>query len=157
MDWTVQGAQRAAADGLLPQWVGGFLARSGNLVLAAALAQRPHWWLGPLRLPLADIRRLAGPEPDAVCPVAPAEWDAEVGAMAGSIGRGWEPPPLLVEARGDLLLLQDGNHRYAALVRDGAQEGWVIVYGDDPEDRERFRRRYGITPSGSPTPARPAR
>lgn len=156
-DWTLGGAQRAAGEGRLPEWVGGFLAATGNLVLAAALAQRPHWWLGPVRLPLAELRRLAGPEPDAVCPIPAEQWEADVAAMVASLGRGWVPPPLLVEARGERLLVQDGSHRFAALVRAGAHDGWVILYGDDPADRDRCCIRLGISPDGPLPPAGPAR
>ena len=31
------------------------------------------------------------------------------------------------------LLLQDGNHRFEALSRDGAEGAWVLVYFDGPE------------------------
>ena len=40
--------------------------------------------------------------------------------MDESIEAGWEPPPLLAEYRAGRLLLQDGNHRYEALKREGA-------------------------------------
>jgi hypothetical protein len=39
------------------------------------------------------------------------------------------------------VLLQDGNHRFEALRREGASEAWVLVYFDDPEERDAFRRR----------------
>src|SRR5256885_11753784 len=48
--FSLAGAFAAAADGddTLARWVGDFLASHGsdNAVLAAALAQDPHWWLG---------------------------------------------------------------------------------------------------------------
>jgi hypothetical protein len=69
-------------------------------VLAAALAQKRHWWLGPIRVRLDDLVRLAGPGPDSVVRVAPEEWEDDVEEMRESLDQGWEPPPLLAEYRG---------------------------------------------------------
>jgi hypothetical protein len=123
--------------------VGDFLASRGsdNAALAAGLAQRPHWWLGPLRVQLADLVPLAGPDDDALCPVEPDEWEDEVEPLEELVEEGWEPPPLLAQYRSGGLLLQDGNHRYEALQRAGESEAWVIVWFDDAHDRDEFLRR----------------
>jgi hypothetical protein len=107
-------------------------------VLAAALAQREHWWVGPVEVPLDDLVRLAGPEDDALVPVEADEWEDEVGDMEQSLEEGWEPPPLLAEYQAGRLLLQDGNHRYEALQRDGAPAAWVLIYFEDPGDRDAY-------------------
>jgi hypothetical protein len=60
--------------------------------------------------------------------------------MEESVEQGWEPPPLLAEFRDGRLLLQDGNHRYEALVRAGAPSAWVLVYFDDTAERDAFSR-----------------
>jgi ParB-like nuclease domain len=134
-------ARAAAAEDRTAIWVGDFLASHGsdNEVLAAALAQKQHWWLGPLRIPLEDLVRLAGPEDDALVPIDEGEWEDDIGDMEESIEEGWEPPPLLAEYQDGRLLLQDGNHRYEALQREGVSDTWVLVYFDDPADRDRFR------------------
>src|SRR5204863_9495722 len=119
--FSLAGAFAAAEEDSLADWVGDFLSSRGsdNAVLAAALAQDRHWWLGPVRVPVDDFVRLAGPEREAECPIEPRDWDGDVGAMEASLEDGWEPPPLLAEYRDGRLLLQDGNHRYEALVRGG--------------------------------------
>jgi hypothetical protein len=124
----------------LPTWVGSFLASRGsdNAVLAAALAQDRHWWLGPLRVPLEDLVRLAGPEDDVLVPVKPQEWENDIATMEGSLEEGWEPPPLLAEYREGRLLLQDGNHRYEALARADATDAWVLVWFDSEAERDEF-------------------
>jgi hypothetical protein len=58
--------------------------------------------------------------------------------MEESVEEGWEPPPLLAEFQNGRLLLQDGNHRYEALVRAGARNAWVLIYFDNPEARDAF-------------------
>ena len=143
--FSLASARRAAETGQLAQWVGAFLASPGsdNAPLAVALAQRRHRWFGPVHVPVDDLVRLAGPEQDVLVTVDEAEWEGDVETMVDSFDDGWEPPPLLCEWRHGELLLQDGNHRSEALVRDGAVDVWVLVYSDDPfaalDDRLRTR------------------
>ncbi len=136
-------ARAAAADGRIATWVGEFLASRGsdNAILGAALAQREHWWVGPVRVPLDDLVRLAGPEDEALVPIEADEWEDDVGDMEEAIEDGWEPPPLLAEYQDGRLLLQDGNHRYEALQREGEPGAWVLVYFDDPAPRDAWAQR----------------
>ena len=88
--FSVTSAFQAAADDELPLWVGEFLASrgSGNATLAAGLAQREHWWLGPLWLPLELLVPLAGADDDVLIPIDEDEWESDVSAMEESIARG---------------------------------------------------------------------
>jgi hypothetical protein len=140
--FSLASAFAAADDEALARWVGEFLASRGsdNAVLAAALAQDNHWWLGPVLVPIDELVRLAGPEDDVLCPIEPREWEGDVDAMEDSLDEGWQPPPLLAEHRDGALLLQDGNHRYEALVRAGETHAWTLIWFDDPREREQFRR-----------------
>lgn len=136
----LESACAAAARDETALWVGQLLASPGsdNAVLAAALAQEEHWWVGPVRIPVGDLVRLAGPEDDALCEIDSDDWEADVSAMTESVESGWEPPPLLAEFQAGRLLLQDGNHRYEALVREGAAHAWVLIYFRTPADRDRY-------------------
>jgi hypothetical protein len=139
--FTLQSAFDASRRGELAIWVGDFLASRGsdNATLAASLAQQEHAWLGPTRVSLDELVQLAGPkDEDVLCPVEPREWERGVRAMEQSIEHEWQPPPLLVEHRDGQLLLQDGNHRYDALVRAGHDDAWVIIWFDDPNDKARY-------------------
>ena len=136
----LRSAQRAAERDEIALWVGGLLASPGsdNEILAAALAQKQHWWVGPVELPLEDLVRLAGPEDDALVPVDDDVWEADISAMEESVEEGWEPPPLLAEHQDGRLLLQDGNHRYEALSRSGAPTAWVLIYFDDEASHREY-------------------
>ncbi len=138
--FSLASAQAAAAAGRTAIWVGDFLASRGsdNVVLAAALAQRPHWWVGPIPIPLRDLERLAGPEEDVLVRVPPDEWEDDVEAMQEHLEHGWEPPPVLAEYRDGRLLLQDGNHRYEALAREHESHAWTLVFFDSPAEQESF-------------------
>ncbi|HVJ97288.1 MAG TPA: hypothetical protein VNC41_10710 [Acidimicrobiia bacterium] len=138
--FSLASARAAAADDQTAIWVGDFLASRGsdNAVLAAALAQDKHWWLGPLEVPLDSLVRLAGPEDEALVPIEEDEWEDDVGNMEESLEDGWEPPPLLAEWQDGRLLLQDGNHRYEALARAGEEAAWVLIYFPSESARDAF-------------------
>jgi len=144
--FTLGSARAAAADGELARWVGDFLASAGssNEVLAAALAQDRHWWLGPVEVPVDDLVRLAGPEDETLCLIEPEEWEDDVDGMEESLDDGWQPPPLLAEYQDGRLLLQDGNHRFEALLRAGASHAWTLVYFDDPRALDEFRETAAL-------------
>ena len=40
----------------------------------------------------------------------------------------WDMPPLIVENHGIHYELNDGNHRFEALIRLGVKEYWVIIW-----------------------------
>lgn len=138
--FSLASARQAGEEGRLPLWVGDFLASRGsdNEVLAAALAQRRHAWLGPVRVPIERIVRISGPEPDVLIPVDPDVWEDDVEAMHDAVEDGWEPPPVLIEHTDGELLLQDGTHRLEALVRAGETEAWAVVYSADEASRDRL-------------------
>ena len=53
-------------------------------------------------------------------------------------------PPLLAEYQDGRLLLQDGNHRFEALLRAGASHAWTLVYFDDPRALDEFRETAAL-------------
>lgn len=153
--YSLSTARAAATEGRLAEWVGDFLASRGsdNATLAAGLAQRPHRWWGPLRVDLDHLVRLAGPEDEVECPIEPEEWEDDVESMEAEVEEGWEPPPLLAELRSGELLVQDGNHRYEALLRAGESSAWVIVWSDedDAELPPSVDRTHSATSVSDPT------
>lgn len=140
--YDLESARKAAARDEIAQWIGEFLASRGsdNEVLAAALAQERHAWLGPVRLPIDLVVPLSGPDDqdDTLCSEDADHWRDEVEQMEEHIEEGWEPPPILVEHQHGKLLVQDGNHRLTALADAGETHCWAVVYFDDEAARERF-------------------
>lgn len=139
--YSVESARSANERGELAEWVAEFLASPGsdNEVLGETLRQKVGWWLGPERLPIGELHRLAGPSGDPVlCPVDEDYWDERVEDMDELAEVGWEPPPVVVVYRGDELVLEDGNHRVESLRRAGKPEVWAVVGFERREDRDRF-------------------
>jgi hypothetical protein len=142
LEFTVDGARRAAEDGLLEAWVRAFLSSPGsdNAELGRQLTERERWWLGPMPLAIDSLHRLAGPSGDPVLvAVDDDDWRDDVDDMAGMIDHdGWQPPPVIVVYRNDQLVLEDGNHRVEALRRGGVDDAWAVIGFDRADDRERF-------------------
>lgn len=139
--YSLESATRAGAEGRLADWVYDFLSSPGsdNEILAVALAQRPLLYLGPVLFELAQLTPMAGPDEDeVVVPIAPDEWEHDLGDMAVALEEGWVPPPLLVSSRDGGYFLEDGNHRHASLVRAGKHHGWAIVWFESEDERAAF-------------------
>ena len=138
---SLEAAREAAARADLGAWVARFLASPGsdNPELAEKLCDQLGWWIGPHRLPLNRLHRLAGP-PDApvLCPVDEEYWDDRVDDMKERIEDGWEPAPVIVSYRNNELVLEDGYHRAESLRRAGARHTWAIIGFETVEDRDRF-------------------
>ncbi len=147
--YSLQSARAAGERGDLAGWVAGFLASptSDNAFICEALSSELSGWIGPVRLPIDRVNRLAGPPGDPVlCPVPDDYWDERVDKMKDLEDTGWEPPPLVVAFRDQELVLEDGNHRAESLRRSGRKEAWAIVGFERSEDRELFRQEWGLEP-----------
>lgn len=143
-DFTVDAARAAAERDDLGPWVARFLASPGsdNAPLAHRLTHPPRTWIGPVRLPLDQLHRLAGP-PDhpVLVAVEEDEWRDDVEDLGEKVEEGWEPPPSVVTYRDDQLVLEDGNHRVEGLRRAGAREAWCVVSFHSPVERDAFLAR----------------
>ena len=78
-------------------------------------------------------------------PVPEEVWETDVESMEHSLEEGWHPPPLLVSHRGGTYYLEDGNHRYETLRRNGATNAWSIVLFADEAERDRYLKQHGQT------------
>jgi hypothetical protein len=148
--YSLESARAAGERDELAGWVARFLASPGsdNAVLAQELCEKLGWWAGPVRLPIDQLHRLAGPAGDPVlCPVDETYWDDRVDAMDQLAEQGWEPPPVIVAYRGDQLVVEDGNHRVESLRRAGRREAWAVVGFERWEDRDRFSLQWTAAPT----------
>ena len=139
--YTVDAARAAADRDELGQWIAEFLASPGsdNEALGEKLATEVGCWLGPVEVPINRLHRLAGPPGAPVlCPVDEDYWDDRVDDMEDKVEDGWEPPPVIVTARDDQLVLEDGNHRVESLRRAGETTAWAIIGFADSEERDAF-------------------
>lgn len=129
-------AQMAARAAQLEVWIQRYLTTEpwANHGLAEGLTRQQRWWRGPLEIPLHQVVRCCGPEAEMEFQVDPAGWEAKVGGMAASLGDLGMLPPLIVEYRGGLLSVRDGNHRHEAMRRRGWQSCWILVWYNNQHD-----------------------
>ena len=138
---TLDSARAAAARDELADWVAGFLASPGsdNAPLGGHLKEQSLWWIGPVRLPISNLARLAGPPGDPVLvEVDEDEWREDVADLGDRVEEGWEPPPVVVTYADGRLHLEDGNHRVEGLRQAGEEEVWAVIGFQDPDERDRF-------------------
>lgn len=151
MNNTLTEARAQARAGRLAQWVQAFLREEGgehanpNVALADGLLLEERFYLGPVRIALGMLEtvRVEADIPDAA---ERARYDHIVDQMAEAIPD-WDMPPFIVEYRDGRLILTDGNHRFSALRRLGADRCEVIVWGAAVREAEaRARLSAGWTP-----------
>ncbi len=140
-EFSLASAHDAADEGRLAQWVVDFLSSAGsdNAKLAASVGFQEPTYLGPMQIELDRLTPMAGPDEDeVVVPIAEEDWESDVREMEHSVDEGWEPPPLLVSHHDGKFLLEDGNHRYETLRRNGSTHAWAILLFTDEAERDRF-------------------
>ena len=138
-EYSVDSARVAAERDGLGDLVAEFLASPGsdNAALAELLSHPPRTWIGPIRLPISELHRLAGPDDHPVlCAWDEDDWRDDVEDLAESLDDGAVPPPVVVSWKQDHLVLEDGNHRVEAVRRAGQEEVWAIVGFASPEERD---------------------
>ena len=138
------------------EWVGELLASPGsdNAILAAALAQREHWWWGPVRVPVDDLVRLAGPEDDVLVPDrrhrVGGRRRLDGGEPRGGLGAAAAARRVAATATCCSRTATTATRRWCATAPN---EVWVFVYSDDPRAQEEFdlaRPRQGVGESAAP-------
>jgi hypothetical protein len=143
---SIEAAREAAGRGELRAWVAEFLASPGsdNAPLGADLWDRYPSWLGPVRLPLDQLHRLAGPSDQPVLVEIDDEdwWRDDVEDLAKRIEAGWQPPPLVATWQDGQFVLEDGNHRAESFRRAGHEDVWTVVGFDDDAERDRFAEAH---------------
>jgi hypothetical protein len=150
-DFSVDSARRAAERDELADWVARFLDSPGsdNGALGYALTNPPRHWIGPVRLPLDQLERLAGPADHPVLVAVDDDyWRDDVEDLGEKVEDGWEPPPMVVTYRDGRLVLEDGNHRAEGIRRAGEEWAWAVISFETRDERDRFLARSAQAPAG---------
>lgn len=125
-----------AEAGRLDEWVRAYLTTGGwaNWGLADGLRLQRRWWRGPLLLPLGQLVRCCGPEPEMEYRIDAADWAAATQAMAAALTTPEALPPLIAEYRSGLLSVRDGNKRHAAMQLRGWPAAWTLIWYNSRAD-----------------------
>ena len=95
-----------------------------------------------MEIELSRLVRVCGPEPDMRYRKTLDEWEASVAAIVSTLDHPARLPPLIARPDDGKLELSDGNHRHAAMTREGWNTGWTLI-GHDRDERFRGSWRRG--------------
>ena len=122
-----ENAMIAKKKGLLEEWVYGYLLREGNHGLATALKTEAPILLDLIEIPLSLLNRIEGPEPLEDRETLDT-WEERVSGLSLMIEDEYIPPPLIITDYWHPMEIVDGNHRHEALLRNGVEKHWVIIF-----------------------------
>jgi hypothetical protein len=114
----------------LEEWIHLFLCGEGdNKVFSDGLKLEPRHYFAPEMFSLDNFERCCGPEKHMKFQVPEEPFTRHVDNIALTYKKGdWDMPPLIVNRIGNILELNDGNHRYEALKKMGINQYWVIIW-----------------------------
>jgi len=117
----------------IEEWIHLFLCGEGdNLPFSEGLKLQPRRYHPPKLFPLNALKRCCGPEEGIKWQIDEKSFNSNVNAIIKRYQKGdWDMPPLIVRSDANEYELNDGNHRYEALVRLGIKEYWVIFWNPD--------------------------
>jgi hypothetical protein len=141
--FTMRTAVEHARRGTLETWVHDYLRGEGrNLPFSDGLRLAPRQYWGPIRFPLARLSRCTGPEPEMQYQVPVHDFEPRVMNIQKALDAGAELPPLIVNYSSGKLQLNDGNHRWEALVRNGVESFGIVIWTTGEAEMDEFKERY---------------
>ncbi|MEG0229147.1 MAG: ParB N-terminal domain-containing protein [Oscillospiraceae bacterium] len=123
----------------IEQWVHIFLNEEGNNIpFSNGLKLEKRFYTCPIKMPLNIIKRCCGPEDDMKFIVDEVGFNNHVQAISERLKSGWDMPPLIINFENGKFELSDGNHRYEALLKNGYNEYYVIIWTSSENDFNDF-------------------
>ena len=127
----------------LEEWIHLFLNAEGNNVpFSDGLKLEKRYFVGPLKMPLNLFSRCCGPEKNMKYVVNELSFKNNVYNIVEMFKNNWDMPPLIINYSKGKFELNDGNHRYEALVQNKTLEYYIIIWITEKEDFEDFIIKY---------------
>jgi hypothetical protein len=127
--FSIESALEAKRDNQLKEWAITFLNGEGNNKrLGQILKETDCSYVDLIELPLKQLTRVAGPEPDMVFKESDDSWERRIASLQAALREGYMPPPLIATDFWGDLHISDGSHRHEAFMRNGVEKYWVILF-----------------------------
>jgi hypothetical protein len=140
---TLKTAIEYSKQGRIEEWVHMYLLGEGNNVeFSNGLKLEKRYFYGPVKMPLACFGRCCGPEITNRFVVEEKSFNSHVEDIKEYYESGWDMPPLIINYLKNTFELNDGNHRYEALVRANVTHYYVIVWTTTEEDMKNYIQSY---------------
>lgn len=141
--FTLKSAFQYAEDGKIEEWVHLFLNGEGdNASFSDGLRLKKRYYFGPMKFKLDMFVRCCGPEPNNKYVIDREGFEEHVSVLQNRFKEGWDMPPLIVNYCNGIFELNDGNHRYEALMRSGVDEYFFIVWTTTKSDGVNFKKKF---------------
>lgn len=143
--FTSKEAKEYAQEGKLEEWIHLFLCNEGNNIpFSEGLKLEKRTYFGPLKMPLSIFTRCCGPEDNMKYKINEAGFLWRVSEICKRINNGWDMPPLIINYSKGVFELNDGNHRYQAMLDCGIKDTKVIIWTTGDEDKHQFCDNYSV-------------
>lgn len=141
--FTSKVAREFSKEGRLEEWIHTFLNDEGNNVaFSEGLKLEKRFYIGPLKMPLSLFKRCCGPEEDMKYQINKGGFEWRVSEIQKRMEGGWDVPPLIINFSDNTFELNDGNHRYQAMINKGVEEYEVIIWITGQADYQSFLDIY---------------
>ena len=128
--------------GRLADWIHTYLTtcHHPNVPLAEGLKLEPRWWVRPLEIPLDEIERICGPEPDMEFVVAREGFERYINILMKGFVKLEDFPPLIVyHDESGRMTIRDGSHRYETFTRLGLPACYAFIWFNSAEIHQNSR------------------
>ena len=141
--YDLESALEYAKDKKIEGWVHEFLRHeNNNIEFSDGLKLEKRSYFGPMEMKLKNFERCCGPEPDIKYTIHEGRFESHVENMMKSYKKGWKVPPLIINFSEGKFEINDGNHRFEALIRLGLESYPVIIWTTGSQDISLFLSRY---------------
>lgn len=127
-NFTLSDAIHESEKGNLREWVVRYLREEGNnLALAGRIEESQLVFLGLEDVLLSKLERIIGPEEGRLFKEEREVFEERIKKLMDAVEKGEIFPPLVITDFWKLGTIQDGAHRWEALVRSGVQKYPAII------------------------------
>lgn len=139
----LEGALKYSEENKIEEWVHLLLQHEDNNVpFSDGLKLEKRRFFTPCLIELSHFERCCGPESHLKYVIDKTNFEKRVEGMIKSLNEGWKMPPLIINFSKGKFELNDGNHRFEALVRSQVKEYYVIIWTTGSEDEQLYESTY---------------
>jgi hypothetical protein len=140
---TLKSALEYAKNKMIEDWIHLYLNSEGNNIsFSDGLKLEKRYYIGPAIFPITMFSRCCGPEDNMKWIIPKEGFDSRVNNIYDRYIKGWDMPPLIINFADNKFELNDGNHRYEALVKSGQTTCNAIIWTTGTRDRDIFVENY---------------
>lgn len=141
--FTSGAAREFSRNERIEEWIHLFLRdEGGNIAFSDGLKKEKRIYIGPIKMPLHLFERCCGPEENMKYRIDQDSFECRVCKIRERMESGWDMPPLIINFSNNRFELNDGNHRYQAMISRGVDGCDTIIWITGDVDYQCFVELY---------------